>query len=322
MLAEASLLVALTVQHGPGAEACLAEPRLKRSVERRLRRRVFADPASAQLRFVVTYTVRGSETEARVEVSSIDGTPRGARTLVTSSHCSALDDSLALSVSLLADEPPDPEPAGPSPSAAGSGAVTALPPPAPRAPTVPTVITIPADVAAPREPWHVQAGAALQGAVGVVPGFVPGVALHVRVVPRDFVPTTLSGEAFASGTAERDSAAGARFRLLRVGLSWCPPVWRPGPELSVCFGQKVGWLRVDGFGFDHVARERRLTYALHLGVELRQRLFSVLSLRGAASAEVPLVRDRFVSTGRDATELFRPAPVALSAQLGLEATLW
>lgn len=166
MLAEASLLVALTVVHGPGAEACLAEPRLKRNVEKRLRRRVFVEPAQAQLRFAVTFLARGAETEARVEVTSIDGATRGARTLVTSSHCSSLDDSLSLSVALLVDQPPEPEPLpSPSDSAGASAPVTAPVPPPPR--RSPTPITIPADVAAPREPGHLVVGGALQGNAGL-----------------------------------------------------------------------------------------------------------------------------------------------------------
>ncbi|RYZ01977.1 MAG: hypothetical protein EOO73_33580 [Myxococcales bacterium] len=316
MLAEASLLVALTVEHGRGAEVCLAEPRLKRSVEKRLRRRVFTGVTDAQLRFVVTYSKQGSETRARIDVSSIDGTPRGTRTLVTSGHCSTLDDSLALSVALLVDQPPEPE-AEPEPSPPASSA----PPPPSRRP--PTPITIPAEVAAPREPWHVAVGAAFLGSWGAVPGIVPALALHVSVQPRDVVPVTLSGEAFARSSADRDEGSGAHFRLLRVGLALCPWLLRETERsLSWCFGQKVGWLRVDGFGFDHDSSERRLSYALQVGAEGRQRLFSVVSLRAALAAEVPVVRDRFVSSGRNSTELFRPSPVGLSAQLGLEAALW
>jgi hypothetical protein len=319
MLAEATLLVALTVQHGPGAEACLGEPKLKRSVEKRLRRRVFAEASEAQLRFLVTYTRRDGETEARVDVSSIDGTPRGTRMLTTSSHCSALDDSLALSLALLADQPPEPEPAEPpeSPSPA------AAPPVAEPRRAAPTPISIPVEVAAPREPWHLSLGVGGQIAWGVLPGFAPALSAQVRVTAPHFVPTTLSGDAFANRDAERDEASGARFRLMRVGLSLCPPlVVSRGRELAVCVGQKIGWLRVDGYGFDRDSRERRLTYALHFAAEGRQALFSVFSLRGALGAELPLVRDRFVSLGRDSADLFRPSIVALAAQIGVEAALW
>lgn len=321
MLAEAALLVALTVQHGVGAEACLGEPRLKRNVERRLRRRVFAEPAEAQLRFTVSYEQRGDRIEARVDVSSSDGTPRGSRSLVTEGHCSKLDDSLSLSVALLADQPPEPEPLlTPAPEAAPP---PPSPPPPPPLRVAPTAIVIPDDVSAPREPWHVAVGAAFQGTWGVLPGVTPGASVLVTVLPPHVMPLTVAGEMFTTRTAERDSSSGGRFRLLRVALSLCPRLLqRPGRDLALCFGQKVGWLRVDGFGFDHDLRERRLSYALHLGGEVRQQLFSLVSLRGSLGAELPIVRDRFVSSGRDAAELFRPSVVGFAAQLGLEASLW
>jgi hypothetical protein len=316
MLPEASLLVALTVQRGPGADACLDEARLKRNVEKRLRRRVFAEPAEAPLRFTVRYAQRGSELEARVEVSSSDGTPRGTRTLVTEGHCSKLDDSLSLSVALLADEPPEPEPSLlPLPESAPTLPSSSPPPRR-------TVISIPEDVVAPRAPWHLAVGAAAQGAAGVTPGLAAGAAFFVRVVPPHVAPVLIGGEVFAPRTAERDAASGARFRLLRVSLSLCPPLVRTDArELSLCVGQKIGWLRVDGFGFDHDLSESRLTYALHGGAEARQQLFGPLFLRGFIGVEAPLVRDRFVSSGRDAADLFRPSVIGLSAQLGLEAVL-
>jgi hypothetical protein len=323
MLAEATLLVALTVEYGPGAEACLREPKLKHNVERRLRRRVFADLAESQLRFVVTYTHQEGETEARIDVSSADGTPRGTRTLATSSHCSALDDSLALSVALLADQPPEPElPEPTSPPSLAAPPSTPPPAPVPRRPA-PTPISIPEEVAAPREPWHLSLGVGALGAWGLLPGVAPALSAQVRVGARHFAPITLTAELFAQRDAERNEASGARFRLTRVGLSVCPPlVASAGRVLSVCVGQKIGWLRVDGFGFDRDSNERRLLYALHLGAEVRQALFSVFSLRGALGAEVPLVRDRFVSLGRDSADLFRPSIVALTAQIGVEASLW
>ncbi len=321
MLAEATLLVALTVVHGVGAEACLAEPRLKKNVEKRLRRRVFVDPARAQLRLTVTYVARGAETEARIEMSRVDGAASGTRTLATSSHCSALDDSLSLSVALLVDQPPEPEPVEEPVVGSAAPALDApAPPVAPR--PMPAVITIPADVAAPREPWHVAVGAALQGSVGVLPGVAPALTLSIGVWPRQLVPVFLSGEGFTSRRIFRDETSGARFRLLRVGLSLCPRLTESADRsLALCFGQKVGWLRVDGFGFDHDLAERRLTFALHVGAEGRHRLFSTVSVRGAVGAEVPLVRDRFVSSGHDAADLFRASPVGLVAQVGVEALI-
>jgi hypothetical protein len=84
----------------------------------------------------------------------------------------------------------------------------------------------------------------------------------------------------------------------------------------------LGFIEVNGYGFDHDRKERRLTYALTLGGEGRLRLFAPVSLRAYLGGEVPVVRDRFSSGGRDASTLFNPSPLAVSGEIGLEAALW
>jgi len=325
MLAEVSLLVALSVQQGSGAEACMRAEQLKRGVEKRLKRRVFVEPAEASLRLVVIFSRSGADTEARIELASIDGTPRGTRSLVTSGHCSALDDSLALSVALLVDQPPDPEPElqplAPPPVAEGPAGPP--PPVAPRRAAPPTPIVIPPEVAAPREPWHARLGVAGVAAWGVLPAIRPALALYLKLVPRNFVPIVLQGEGFWPATAQRDSDSGARFKLFRAGLAVCPALLeRLDRALSLCVGQKVGWLTVEGYGFDHDHEERRINYALVAGGEGRLQLFAPISVRGYLGVEVPLARDRFTSGGRNATKLFEPSPLAILGEIGLEAALW
>jgi hypothetical protein len=318
MLAEGALLVALTVEHGSGTSSCLEARQLERAVERRLKRRVFVSGARADLALRVVFARQAEQVEARIELANPDGTPRGSRTLVTSGHCSSLDDSLALSVALLVDEPPDPEPAPAEPSAAPAAG-------APKPPTTSParVITIPPEVAAPREPWHVRLGASAKGAWGVLPGVRPAFALHVTLVPSRFWPIQLQGDAFWPTDAARDEGSGARFRLFRAGLSLCPELLeQPVFAAAVCAGQRLSWLSVEGYGFDHDASQRRLGYALSLGGEGRLRLFAPISLRAFTGVEVPLVRDRFTSGGRNATELFQLSPAAVIGEIGLEATLW
>lgn len=323
MLAEASLLVALSVHHGSGAQACLGAAPLARRVERRLKRRVFVEPERAQLRFVVRFERRGDETEAHIEVSGKDGQKRGSRSLVTSGHCSALDDSLALSVALLVDQPPEPEPEPEPPPPADASTAPPPPPAPPRRKREPTPITIPPEVDAPREPWHFRIGASGSAVWGALPGIVPGFALHARLEPRRFVPIVLGGELLARASAERDAASGARFRLLRVSLASCPPLLEATSHaVSLCVGQKLGWLDVEGYGFEQAARERRLTYALTLGGEGRLRVAGPVSLRGYVGGEVPVVRDRFASSGRNAVQLFEASPAALAAEIGVEVGLW
>jgi hypothetical protein len=319
MLAEAALLVALTVEHGSGTSACLEAAKLERAVERRLKRQVFVAAPNAQLALRVVFTRRGDDLEARIELSSADGTSRGTRTLVTAGHCSALDDSLALSVALLVDEPPDPEPPeNPEPSAEPTPTAK---PAAAKQPE--RVINIPDDVIAPREPWHARFGVSAAAAWGQLPGIRPVLTLHLTLVPRGFWPIVLSADGFWPKSAARDDTSGARFQLLRVGLAVCPAlVDQPTRSVSLCVGQRIGWLSVEGYGFDHDQRERRLGYALSLGGEGRQKLFGPVSVRGYLGAEVPLVRDRFTSGGRNAVELFQPSPLGVFGEIGLEAALW
>jgi hypothetical protein len=145
----------------------------------------------------------------------------------------------------------------------------------------------------------------------------------LRLVPRHFVPLIIQAEVFAQRRAARDQTSGADFRAWRVGLSLCPVLWEQADRsLGACVGQRVGWLRVTGYGFDHDSREGRLTYAVTLGVDAAQRLLGPLSLRAYLGAEAPVVRDRFDSSGGNATELFRPASVGLAASIGLEVAAW
>jgi len=305
VLAEASLLVALSVQHGVGTEACIEAPQLVRGVERRLKRRVFVDAAQAELRFTVTFERHGAQTEARIDVTNRDGSARGSRSLITSSHCSALDDSLALSVALLVDQAPEPE------SEAKSRPVTKPP------------ITIPAEVAAPREPWHAGLGAGLGGTWGVLADAVPNLGLYFMLAPRHFYPVFIEAEVFPPASFARDATSGARLSLVRLGLLVCPPLLAgSGHALGLCVGQRLGSLRIEGYGFDHDADERRFTYALVLALEPKLRLSERLWLRGYGGVEIPLVRDEIASAGRNAASLARPWPVAAVSQFGVEAAIF
>lgn len=330
MLAEASLLVALSVDRGAGAEGCLDAARLSRSVERRLRRHVFAPAANASLVLKVTFERHGSEIEARINLADADGTARGTRSLITSSHCSALDDSLALSVALLVDQPdhaaaaaPSAEPAAKATEPPEPPAKSAAPRASPPAEPPPTPILIPPEVAAPREPWHLDLGVTAGVGWGNLPSVKGALGAYVRLTPRQFFPTLLEGEGYWPANAERDDLSGARLRLLRLGLAVCP-LHTSGERFSaaLCAGQKIGWLRAEGYGFDHDRQERRLTLALSTGGEARLRLVAPVSIRGYLGLEVPLVRDAFISAGRNPTRVFEPSLVAVSGAVGLETAFW
>jgi hypothetical protein len=233
-----------------------------------------------------------------------------------------------LSVALMVDEPPEPiaaPPASALPAASGEASPPppSTPPVAPRPRKPPTPIRLPVDVIAPREPWHASVGAAAAAAWGALPGLRPALALYLKLAPPRFVPILLQGEAFSTATAVRDSDSGARFRLFRMALAVCPPLYA-GPRASagLCFGQKLGWLSVEGYGFDHDRKEQRLNFALTAGGEGRLQLFAPVSIRGYLGLEAPLARDRFTSAGRDSVSLFQPSLLAILGEVGLEAALW
>jgi hypothetical protein len=166
-------------------------------------------------------------------------------------------------------------------------------------------------------------GITAEVAAGLLPGIQPGLSARLKVQPNQFYPILVQGEGFRVARAERNADSGAEFRLLRVGLSVCPPVSRSRAlALQLCVGQRLGWVHVVGYGFDHDRSERRLTYALDLGGDAQVKLGGPVSIRAYLGGEVPVVRDRFASSGRQASDLFRPSPIAALAEIGLEAALW
>src|SRR5688572_7710227 len=121
----------------PGTESCIEKRGLERAVERRLRRKVFQEPAG------LLVEVRIARTEGNWIASIVlyDAHRRelGRRELDTAAEdCSALDASLALVLALLVDSPPEPQP---EPTEAPAATPTGAPkPPVPRPPPTPIVL--------------------------------------------------------------------------------------------------------------------------------------------------------------------------------------
>ncbi|HEX5098309.1 MAG TPA: hypothetical protein VFV94_02370, partial [Polyangiaceae bacterium] len=147
----------LDVTREAGAESCLEASALETAVERRLERPVFV-PAGRGAVGVSLHFQRRAERTFAAEVVLLDrhGAALGRRELKTRApHCSALDDSLALVVALLVDSPEAREQAAapPAPESSAAPPSTAAPPAASAAAPPETTVTIPPDVAAPREPY-------------------------------------------------------------------------------------------------------------------------------------------------------------------------
>jgi hypothetical protein len=326
----------LELTKGPGTERCLDQQSLARAVELRVQRRAFRLDVPATL-YVKIAIVRDRGTwSALLTMHDGSGASLGQRSLVTEAHdCSALDDSLALVVALLVDAPPVPESASqaPQPSTqttpSAETARNAQPAPSPEvisvAPPEGLPIRLPRDTPAPRQPWRLQLAAEGSGAIGVLPGFAPGIELGFGAK----APTLPELRVFAGWYVEREQRrpaqdAGARFDLGYVGLEICPVEGQFGVTVwFLCAGQSLGRLRVSAFGFDENSTSNHLSYALLVRGGVQLAFASHWAARLGIRAEAPLNRGVFGYGTPDGGQqgLFRPSPIAAVLDLGVVVQL-
>jgi hypothetical protein len=194
-----------------------------------------------------------------------------------------------------------------------------VPAPAPPAPVRPrTPIALPPHTPAPRTPWQFRAAVLATAALGLLPAPAGGVRVSFGIEPPVFFLTELD---FTWWPPQDDSEdeAGARLRLLALGLHVCPvAVGSRATRAWFCLGQEVGQLRADGFGFDRNEQRERLSYDVGLRGRFSQRIAGPLGVLAGVQALLPLSRDRFVASepGAGPREVFRRAPVAATAELG------
>jgi hypothetical protein len=227
-----------------GTESCMTKRELEVAVERRLRRKVFVEPAEldVKVRFA-----RGDTTwKAELALFDAQGRELGRRALDTEAKdCSALDASLALVVALLVDSPPEPPP--PPPPEMPIPAEKQVPPPSRT-----TSIQVPKETYAPREPWRFVPTLSISGAYDRLPGFAFGPRAGVTFLPPHFPEFRLSvGALLPSEKTHESGEYGARFWLVDALFELCPLGHSsPSVRISGCLGQSVGRLSVSGFGFD------------------------------------------------------------------------
>ena len=79
----------LEVVKAAGAEACIEAAPLRKSIEKRLERRVFvhSSVAPAALRLRVTFSHPSGEYGAQIELASGDGTSRASASRPSATHC-------------------------------------------------------------------------------------------------------------------------------------------------------------------------------------------------------------------------------------------
>ncbi len=296
------------------ASECTDAKALEQAVEARLSRRVFVDRLKADL--LVYARVRWIDGEqawgVRIELRTQNGALVGTRELRSEApHCSVLKDPMALVLAVMLDVPRDELPK-PQKS----------PRPAERAQQSQPAIELPVKPEPSPVPWRFRAGAGVTAGLGLLPGLALGVRGHASATPPGLFPLELDLNAFFESTA-RVSGAGAGFSALSAALYVCP-LWKQlssAFELGGCLGQHAGRLSVHPFGFDEQRQTARGFLNAGLRVVGRMRLFGPFRLRAALDAELPLIRERFRYTAPDGTSsvLFRMAPVAGFAELGLSA---
>jgi hypothetical protein len=316
--------VRLDWQRAPGAEECVSAEALQQAVANRLGRSPFvAESSHVTVKGRVAPQERGWIAE--LELVSERGVRIGTRTIQTEAdHCSALDESLPLVLALMIDIPQEEvrraeEALEPKPAPA--------PEPRPvvkRAPPRTTPIAVPKESFAPREPWRFQAAAIGTASLGLLPEVGFGAGVTIGVEPPTFWLTELDATVWLPADTEDEGEGGGQFSLLSVGLYLCPLSLDALPlRVDLCAGQRVGRLVADGFDFDRNREQVRLIYTLGLRSRAWLSLAGPFLLGFGLGIEAPLARDKFFYTGSsgERAELFRMAPVAGTAELGLGITL-
>jgi hypothetical protein len=285
----------------PGAEGCIEPEALARAVDVRLSRAVFTSEPRAAL----TTRVRARRQAGRFVIDTAlhdaGGALLGTRRLETSArHCSALDDSLALVLSLALDVRTrmPAEPAPPAVATAPPGAPEAAPPAAPSLPPSvstpeiePTPLVIPATTHAAREPWRFAGSLGAVLGVGLMPSLAAGVRGRLELFAPSFWPLGLAFAAY--GEQRVGSVRGAEFGAYSVELTLCPLSGAlAGWQLSACAEQLVGRIDAAGFGLDEQTPEDRWLWALGAAGGARHEL-GPLFVAVDGSLLVPLVQRRY-----------------------------
>jgi hypothetical protein len=310
--AQPPALVHLAYDRAAAASGCQTPDELRAAVETRLGRRVFAPEASADL-FAEVRAYRRARRYV-ITVTLFDASRRrlGERRLETGArHCSALDDPLALVLSLAADVSRPP----PAPSATETPA-QAAPPPVPLALSTPVVI--PETAHAPRASVVLQPSVGVAFGVGLLPHLAVGAQARLGLILPQFWPVVLDATLWYRQRLGDEQGVRFAVRTLRLGL--CP--WQSvagGLELSVCIDELFGAVRAKGFGFDERDTTDRWLAAIGGGATARYS-FGPGFVSGSGSLLVPLVQRRYFYTDGEQVTLY-DSPWALGVfaiSIGLE----
>lgn len=232
--------VNLTQSSGPGAGRCAGAAELEAAVEERLGRSVFAGASEADLLVEVRAARRGREFVIDMHLFDRSRRRVGQRRLTTRArHCSALDDSLALVLSLAADVTRDSLGPPASDDAASAPVPVALE----------TPLEVPAPTHAPREPVRVRPGIGVDVGVGLMPSVSAGLHAELELWFPSFWPVSLRAAVWRD--QRLGSNVGADFSVQTLQIGVCPGAFGLGEvELLFCVEQLLGRQHTEGFGFD------------------------------------------------------------------------
>jgi hypothetical protein len=277
--ASAAARVHLTTARGPGAQRCIPAE-LEAAVEARLGRSVFDAAPAADLIIEVQAGKRGREFVIDLRLFDRNRRRLGQRRLTTRArHCSALDDSLALVLSLAADVT----------------RASLQPPEAERAPAPPTALEtpleIPAATLAPREELRVRPALGVNLGVGLLPQASASVEAGLTLVFPHFWPLSLRAALWHDQRLGVESGIDFSLQTLQLGI--CPATLEAAAiEVSFCVEQLLGRVHVSGFGFDQADASDHWLAAFGAGVVLRYWIGrAFVSVQG--SLLVPAVQRRY-----------------------------
>jgi len=284
------------------AAECLDAAALSATVEAGLNRTVFVPEAKADLRIKV-YLDRPDQDQwtAAIDLEDPNGKKLGHRELRTHApQCSAIEESLALVVSLMVDvtrESVKPKPA-----------------------TIQHVTRVEnegiAQQTAKNPANSVHESLFILGSirVGQLPGLGRGISVAGELGPPRgwFVLVSATGWAPAQ-TSENNS--GAKFTLASADLSLCGAAESSGHlEHSLCVGQQIGWLDSHAFGFDVNQRNSAILYDLTFRLRTTWWASAAFGLHLGVGLGLPLVQNEFFGTlanGTSVTLLSRPLLVPM-----------
>lgn len=284
--APASARVRMEWQRASGAEQCLVEADLVRSIEAALGSPVFSEGAlDVQIRGEVQPR-EGGGFSARLVLEDGQGARVGQRELTEEDPtCARLTESVALVLSLA-------------------------------------LLPLLHEAPAPSPPWR--GGLAVQavGTVGLLPRPDAGFGLTARLEPPRLWPLELSGT-FWLPVRSPDQGPGGLLRLWDLGLSTAPGLasWSWG-ELELVAGARVLHFQAIGVGLEQPERSATFVPTLGAGVRAAARLGARWRLSLELGAEVPLTRPVLsYELGGERVVLFQVSPVVGRLGLGLEIAL-